>query len=128
MKVIIDTEALTITVTEAVNLEEMFDEIKKILPGDLWKEYTFIHEVKPVEFHPYDSENADIQITKLKKIKQERNNDNVNSCLEKIRQDANNGLNIMPAVIEAVKVYASVGEITNAIKEVYGDYQEPIYF
>jgi len=34
----------------------------------------------------------------------------------------------MPAVIEAVKAYATVGEITQTLKDVYGEYQEPIYF
>ena len=34
----------------------------------------------------------------------------------------------MPSVIEAVKAYATVGEITKALKEVYGEYKEPIYF
>ena len=35
---------------------------------------------------------------------------------------------LMPAVIEAVKAYATVGEITAVLKEVYGEYQEPVYF
>ena len=39
-----------------------------------------------------------------------------------------NNSNLMPAVIEAVKAYATVGEIIQVMKDVYGEYEEPIFF
>jgi len=65
---------------------------------------------------------------RLRKIKSERDSHKVASCLKKIKKDAKDNLNLMPSVIEAVKAYATVGEITNALKEIYGEYKEPIYF
>ncbi|MFH1049351.1 MAG: methylmalonyl-CoA mutase family protein [bacterium] len=85
-------------------------------------------EVRTVEFHPYHEEAAISQIDKLNKIKSERDNQKVKECLEQIKKDAKNDKNLMPSVIEAVKVYATVGEITEAMKEVYGEYEEKIYF
>ncbi|MCX6154608.1 MAG: methylmalonyl-CoA mutase family protein [Candidatus Kapabacteria bacterium] len=85
-------------------------------------------EVLTVEFHPYNEENYAKQIAKLNKIKAERDNAKVKKCLEQIIEDARADKNIMPAVIEAVKVYATVSEITNAIKDVYGEYEEQVYF
>ena len=42
--------------------------------------------------------------------------------------DASQGLNVMPAIMDAVKAYASVGEMTNALVSVYGRYDEPVRF
>ncbi|MHA1170297.1 MAG: methylmalonyl-CoA mutase family protein, partial [Candidatus Hodarchaeales archaeon] len=85
-------------------------------------------EAKTVEFHPYNEENANKQVKSLRRIKSDRNSDTVEGCLLKIKRDAEDNLNLMPAVIEAVKAYATVGEITQTLKDVYGEYEEPIYF
>ena len=65
---------------------------------------------------------------KRRKIKDKRDSQKVKKCLENVKKDAQNNSNLMPSVIEAVKQYATVGEITKVLKEVYGEYQEPIYF
>jgi methylmalonyl-CoA mutase N-terminal domain/subunit len=85
-------------------------------------------EVRTVQFHPYNEEAAQMQLEKLNKVKSERNSLKVLESLSKIIQDARADINLMPAVIDAVKAYATVGEITDAIKEVYGEYEEKIYF
>jgi len=85
-------------------------------------------ETRTVEFHPYNEGNAAKQVKKLKKIKKERDSKKVLSYLEKIKRDAKENINLMPSVIEAVKAYATVGEITKTLKDVYGEYKEPIYF
>ena len=85
-------------------------------------------ESRTVAFHPYSEENAVRQIERLRKIKAERDSSRVSRALERVRRDATSNLNLMPAVIEAVKAYATVGEITATLKEVYGEYQEPVYF
>ena len=68
------------------------------------------------------------QIEKLQRIKNDRNGEKVQSCLEKLREDCLQNVNLMPTVIEAVKAYASVGEIIQVMKDVYGEYEEPIFF
>jgi len=85
-------------------------------------------ESKTVEFHPYNEENARKQISRLDKIKKQRDTLKVKECLGRIEKDAKEKTNLMPSVIEAVKAYATVGEITKTLKDVYGEYKEPIYF
>lgn len=85
-------------------------------------------EARTVEFHPYNVDAANRQIAKLKTIKTSRDSGKVNNALQRLRDDANKGVNLMPATIEAVKAYVSVGEIVQVLKEVYGEYEEPIFF
>ena len=85
-------------------------------------------ETKTVEFHPYNEDNARKQIARLNKIKKRRNSQKVEKCLERIKKDAKEKINLMPSVIEAVKAYSTVGEITKTLKDIYGEYKEPIYF
>jgi methylmalonyl-CoA mutase N-terminal domain/subunit len=64
-----------------------------------------------------------LQTEKLNQLKAERNNDIVNSKLKSIEQFANDGTNLMPAIIEAVEAYATLGEIADILRKVYGEYR-----
>jgi len=64
------------------------------------------------------------QTERLKKLKQERDNGKVKRSLDKVREVAGSDENTMPALIEAVKVYSTVGEISDALRDVFGDYRE----
>jgi methylmalonyl-CoA mutase N-terminal domain/subunit len=66
------------------------------------------------------------QLKRLAGVKAERDNGKVQGALDKISQAAGGEENLMPHIIEAVKAYATVGEITRALKEVFGEYREPI--
>ncbi len=85
-------------------------------------------EDHPVEFHPYNEADAQVQIDNLKRTRAERDNTRVDAALSRLRQDAAAGRNVMPALVEAVKAYASVGEMTKELVNVFGRYQEPIRF
>ncbi len=85
-------------------------------------------EARPVEFHPYNERDANVQIANLKKVKTERDNNAVVSLLGEIKSAANHNLNLMPSIIDAVNAYATVGEIIQTLKDVFGEYEEPIYF
>ena len=63
-----------------------------------------------------------LQIDKLKSLKKERDNDKVAACLKLIKDNAINGQNLMPAVIEAVENICTLGEISNTLREVFGEY------
>ncbi len=65
------------------------------------------------------------QIERLRKLKRERNNEKVKQSLDKVRKVARSDENIMPVLIEAVKTYATVGEISDVLRGVFGDYREP---
>ena len=60
----------------------------------------------------------------LKSIKGKRDAAGVDRALKALRETAQQGNNIMAPVIEAVKAYATVGEIANVLREVYGEYKE----
>ncbi len=85
-------------------------------------------EDHPVEFHPYKEDDAQLQIDRLKHIRSERDQAAVAQALARVRRDAETGANVMPATVDAVKAYASVGEITHEMVKVYGRYKEPIRF
>jgi methylmalonyl-CoA mutase N-terminal domain/subunit len=65
------------------------------------------------------------QIERLRKLRSERNNEAVSSALNELRRAAERSENVMPYILEAVKKYATLGEIMNTLKEVYGVWIEP---
>ena len=85
-------------------------------------------EEHPVEFHPYNEEDTRVQVAGLNKIRAERDQAKVSQALARLSADASAGRNVMPSLVEAVKAYASVGEMTNQLVKIFGRYQEPIRF
>ncbi len=65
------------------------------------------------------------QKARLASLKRERNNRKVGETLARIKQVAGTNDNLMPALIDAVRAYATVGEISGALREVFGEYREP---
>jgi len=71
-----------------------------------------------------DEEVANEQIRKLNKLKEERDNKKVNEKLERLKEAAKGTENLMPFIIDAVREYASIGEIINILKDIFGAYHE----
>lgn len=65
------------------------------------------------------------QRKRLAELREERNNDEVRSCLKELKSAAEGDTNLMPVLIKAAKAYATVGEMVETLKEVYGEYVEP---
>ncbi len=65
------------------------------------------------------------QIERLKRIKRERDNKRVEQCLNALRAAVRHRENALPYIVEAVKAYASVGEIMDVFREIHGTYREP---
>ena len=68
------------------------------------------------------------QIEKLRELKRTRNNKVVRARLSDIVTAARNGDNLMPSIVDAVREYATLGEICDIFREVYGVYRDPGYF
>jgi methylmalonyl-CoA mutase, N-terminal domain len=85
-------------------------------------------EAPNVEFHPYREDDARAQVDRLNGVRAKRDAARVKRALAQVRADAQSGKNVMSAIVEAVKAYASVGEITSELVGVYGRYREPIRF
>ena len=63
-----------------------------------------------------------LQVEKLKLLKQKRDNEKAVACLNLIKEKAINGGNLMPAVIDAVENECTLGEISDTLREVFGLY------
>ncbi|MEO6220598.1 MAG: methylmalonyl-CoA mutase family protein [Ginsengibacter sp.] len=64
-----------------------------------------------------------VQSNKLKKLREKRNNQKVAECLEKIKENATNNENLMPVVLKAVENFCTLGEISDALRLVFGEYK-----
>jgi methylmalonyl-CoA mutase N-terminal domain/subunit len=71
-----------------------------------------------------DPEHARSQIARLKDLKKTRDQQRVRAALEALRQAAKGEENLMPYFVEAVKLYATLGEICGVLREVFGEYQQ----
>ena len=65
----------------------------------------------------------DIQVQALSQLKKTRNNDKVNQSLDRLHVAAQGDENLFPFVLNAVKEYASLGEICNVLRQVFGEYK-----
>jgi methylmalonyl-CoA mutase N-terminal domain/subunit len=64
------------------------------------------------------------QKEKLVRVKKERNNAKVKETLADLKKIAQGTANLVPPILEAVKTYASLGEISDTLREVFGEYRE----
>jgi methylmalonyl-CoA mutase N-terminal domain/subunit len=67
------------------------------------------------------------QLQRLEESNSRRDAGAVANSLEKLKKAARDGDNTMPATIEAVRAYATLGEICDALRDVYGLYEEPAF-
>lgn len=63
----------------------------------------------------------------LNSVRSRRNNNDVQLCLDKLEEGARGDANLMPLILDAVRVYASVGEIANTMRKVFGEYKESVF-
>ncbi|HEX7320094.1 MAG TPA: methylmalonyl-CoA mutase family protein [bacterium] len=68
------------------------------------------------------------QLNALKKIRLKRDRARVGSVLSKLSKAAINNENLMPPILDCVRAYATVGEISDSLREVYGEYKEKNIF
>ncbi|MFQ5924726.1 MAG: methylmalonyl-CoA mutase [Dehalococcoidia bacterium] len=78
--------------------------------------------------HPYDpvrrAEAEEKQIANLARVKRERDNEKVKACLKRLEEAARDeSLNTIPPILEAVKTYATLGEMCRVLRDVFGEYQ-----
>jgi methylmalonyl-CoA mutase N-terminal domain/subunit len=64
-----------------------------------------------------------VQMDKLHKVKSERDNKKVQSLLTQLEADARSNVNLMPGILAACEAYASLGEIADVFRKVFGEYK-----
>ena len=109
----------------AYNYQKAVDCGEQVVVGV--NEFTREEELAP-RLLEIDEEVEKRQVDRLGKLKCERDNEKVSRVLDKVRKVAESDENIMSVLIEAVEAYATVGEITDALRDVFGEYREPSIF
>src|SRR6266852_5497063 len=84
----------------------------------------FVTQEKPLDTLQIDETVAHRQAERLRKLRAERSSDEVARRLGALRKAAQGSENLMPYIFDAVKSYATLGEICDAMREVFGTYEE----
>jgi len=87
-----------------------------------------IDEELSYEILRVDPEVEKKQIERVKKLRVSRDNSRVKKILQKMREVAESDENILPVTIDAVKSYATIGEICDVLRDVFGEYKAPMIF
>lgn len=85
-----------------------------------------VDEDPDIDMLHVDKSAQERQLDRLARVKRERNDDDVEAALEDLTEAIANDENVMPAIVTAVKTYATMGEIMETFSEQYGKYSEKI--
>ena len=81
-----------------------------------------------VELHKIDPEAEKKQTEKLKKLREERDNMQVNKSLENLEKAAAGNENMLPPILEAVKAYTTLGEICDVLRKIWGTHKPQVIY
>jgi len=85
----------------------------------------FVQEDEPpIEILYIDESAADTQLARLERLRKTRDSGAVTRSLDRLRAAARTTDNLMPPILDAVRAYATVGEMCDALREVWGEYEE----
>jgi methylmalonyl-CoA mutase N-terminal domain/subunit len=104
--------------------QKEIDEKERTIVGV--NDYKIKKEEYPMELLRVDPKVEKEQVANLQKMKETRNSRKVEETLGKLESSADKDENLMPTIIEAVKAYATLGEICSVLRKVYGEYKELI--
>jgi methylmalonyl-CoA mutase N-terminal domain/subunit len=71
-----------------------------------------------------DESTADKQLARLEQLRRTRDNDVVRGALDRLRETARGTGNTMDPLLDCVRAYATIGEMCDALREVWGEYEE----
>jgi methylmalonyl-CoA mutase N-terminal domain/subunit len=109
----------------AYQYQKEIEENKRIIVGV----NAFSHDEKiEVPILQIGEEIADRQKQRLNQVKSERDSNQLKIALSKVREAAESDENIFPSILEAVKAYASIGEICDVLRKVFGEWKGDLLF
>jgi len=106
----------------AYHYQKEIDEEKRIVVGV--NKYVMEEDI-PVEVLEIDEEIELLQIEKTNRVKQERDQKKVRECLERVEEACVEDQNVMQPIIDAVKAYATLQEVCDVFRKVFGEYRDP---
>jgi len=86
-------------------------------------EYTVEEDAQDADIEEVSEEQEQAQIERLESVREERDDEAVEAALAELRDAAEGDENLMPYIVDAVKVYATTGEICDAMRDVFGEHQ-----
>ncbi|MFX0014699.1 MAG: methylmalonyl-CoA mutase [Promethearchaeota archaeon] len=104
----------------AYQYQKEIEENQRVIVGV--NEYSSDEEIK-VPLLQIGEEVARRQIARLHQTKKERDDEAVNEALTEVREAAKGTKNLMPPILKAVKAYASIGEICDVLRDVFGEWK-----
>jgi len=110
----------------AYRYQQELEKKEKIIVGI--NEFVIENEKLDMPLLKIDESAEKEQLESINKVKQMRDNDKVKRALEDLKKAAGNSENTVPHLIECAKCYATEGEITEVLKSVFGEYNEPAWF
>ena len=81
---------------------------------------------QPIETLYINKQVAEEQVQKLERLRRERDNASVESALQALRKAAEGNGNLMPPILDAVRAYATLGEMCDVLRGVFGVYEERV--
>ena len=108
----------------AYKFQKQIDSAEKVVVGV--NKYATEHP--PITIWRMRPEIEERQLGRLREVKRTRNNQKVKELLDQIRMASKNAENLMPHIINAVREYASIQEICDVWRDVFGRYSDPGYF
>jgi len=109
----------------AYRYQKEVDEQKRIIVGV--NKYQ-LDEPITIPILKVDEKGEQHQINRLKKLRIERNQTKVKKALDRLRKAAMGDKNLMPYILECVHAYATLGETCDVLRDVFGEYKEPILY
>ena len=106
----------------AYHYQRQIDENEKTVVGV--NKYITDEEI-PIEILEIDEELERLQIEKTNRIKSERDNKKVKECFEVLGEACEGNKNVMEPLIESVKSYATLQEVCDVYRQVFGEYRDP---
>lgn len=88
----------------------------------------FEMEHEPIPILCIDETAAQQQLARLREVKKTRRSAQVKERLLDLKKAARDEENLMPYILRAVKTYATLGEVMDSLKEIYGEFKEPITY
>jgi methylmalonyl-CoA mutase N-terminal domain/subunit len=82
----------------------------------------------PIPLLRIGAEAEEAQAARLRRLRSARDGELVSRRLEALADAASRGRNVIPAMLDASRAYATLYEIREALERVYGSYREPIFF
>ncbi|MFH1382087.1 MAG: methylmalonyl-CoA mutase family protein [Chloroflexota bacterium] len=103
-----------------------YEKLKQVESGErVWvgvNRYVSNEPLK-IEIRKVDPKEEQRQIVKVRKLRKERDNAAVKAALKQLKEAAQEGVNLVPCLVNVVKTYATVGEMCDTLRSVYGEYK-----